>query len=1210
MADDTFVQDVKITGLREILDLFDAIGKAGESAFVDVEKAARDAGAELSDFEKQTLQAASNLHQIELSAEAFGNSIRNVGDAASDFADSLADVGQRITYFVGAVTAAVTGLTYFVGRTINSIDSMSEQAEALGLSTEAFQQYRYAAIAGGATAAQFAQGFGRVNQLISKGVTESNDALLKFAEAVKNQPKKLGVIENPYFGRDIAREFNLIRDAAKKVASETGQPFFKVEEALRKLVESGAAGRQEFEKITGVALPPLKDGLERLRAGAEKSGNELVKLGIPLKDLQGKARPLNDVIQDIAKKLGEIENPAERAAAATRLFGRAGPLLANAFGKGTDKLKGFLDEAKKFGFFLGDEAVKDAQAAQGAVDLLGLAVGNLKDRFAVAFARPLAAGATGLTSFIAENQKAFDDLANRVSDFVIPIVKDFFALLVGQGVSQQNQWLVELRDGLVTVADVIKTKVVTAFRVLKTAADGIASAINFIFGTKVSGGVVAATIAVTALTGGFRLLFNAVRLGIALFTPFIRLFTLVTTAAGATGAAGAIGVLLSVLNRFIIPAALIAGIIAIVSRFESIPAAAQAAAESINSFFGGANVASASGVIEAITAIGAALILLRTRALQAGAALLGISAPALVAGLLVVVGLLAELGFAASGGAQKMGEMNAEFRKVLEDFETHGDQERLAREWDAVADKFSRVGAAADGAGESMKDAGQKGSDAAKKVETEWRETSKGVWEKVDRESGKAAGSVESQWASASKGVLNFAKRTSDEIKLTTEQAQEAVDSLRKDIERVFGPEATEGAKEAIRGIKSPIEDLATFIREGASGAVDYFTGRIDESRTKADAGFLAMGTAIDTNVIQPLNRAIEKLQEFLRTMPTEPVTPQGGEQTPGQVADTEIGGRRRSAFEEQGGLETLDTTTATTGMNALTAATNIAREAIEQFKQSVASVGEVLATMVVGITTGVDGLGLLASALGAAGNQADQAKQQFAGIGEALSQSIGQAVQNVGTLLSDLVTQIGAGISDLVSQIGERLSEVTSTVQSSVQSMVQSISNALDQLMAKLDAAIAKAKELAAAVASAGGGGGDGGDSGEGFAGGGVARGPSGVDKVPAWVTAGEWIINKDSSRKYGAILRAINDGTFKMPRFNLGGVAGALASSMRPLKFAGGGAVPTMTGGGLMQVDLNFGGGNVFHLMGQRSAVDELSDFAVHKRTSRTGRRPRGGG
>jgi hypothetical protein len=116
--------------------------------------------------------------------------------------------------------------------------------------------------------------------------------------------------------------------------------------------------------------------------------------------------------------------------------------------------------------------------------------------------------------------------------------------------------------------------------------------------------------------------------------------------------------------------------------------------------------------------------------------------------------------------------------------------------------------------------------------------------------------------------------------------------------------------------------------------------------------------------------------------------------------------------------------------------------------------------------------------------------------------------------------------------------------------SMAASVSSGIDALISKFNALAAAAREAAAAAsgASGGGGGGDeGGSDTEEFATGGMIGGKGGVDNNLIWASADEFMIRARAVRKYGiGMLRAINEGRFKLPKFDGGGLIGSLGGSM----------------------------------------------------------------
>ncbi|TIV07454.1 MAG: hypothetical protein E5W02_24835, partial [Mesorhizobium sp.] len=127
------------------------------------------------------------------------------------------------------------------------------------------------------------------------------------------------------------------------------------------------------------------------------------------------------------------------------------------------------------------------------------------------------------------------------------------------------------------------------------------------------------------------------------------------------------------------------------------------------------------------------------------------------------------------------------------------------------------------------------------------------------------------------------------------------------------------------------------------------------------------------------------------------------------------------------------------------------------------------------------------------------------------------------------------------------------------VNSVAASVQQAISRIIAQLQAAAAQAERLRAAANSGGSGGG----SAQGFASGGQVHGPGGPtgDKILAWLSDTEFVMQARAVRKYGVgFMHAVNSGllslnSLKLPSFSLGGLADGFNRSMTIPRFASGG-------------------------------------------------------
>lgn len=116
---------------------------------------------------------------------------------------------------------------------------------------------------------------------------------------------------------------------------------------------------------TNVKQGELEKGLARLTRtigeAAEGSDAALKRfngLGVGILDAGGKVRSTDDVLQDVARAIAAIEDPAKRAAAAADLFGRGGQRMLPLLAEVAAGMDGVTAQAKAAGAVLDDALIK------------------------------------------------------------------------------------------------------------------------------------------------------------------------------------------------------------------------------------------------------------------------------------------------------------------------------------------------------------------------------------------------------------------------------------------------------------------------------------------------------------------------------------------------------------------------------------------------------------------------------------------------------------------------------------------------------------------------------------------------------------------------------------------------------------------------------------------------------------------------------------
>ena len=128
----------------------------------------------------------------------------------------------------------------------------------------------------------------------------------------------------------------------------------------------------------GISGEELQRGLAALTrkiadaaAGEQTAEQAFARLGIAFRNTEGQARPTESVLVDIAERLREFENPAERAAVVTSMFGdRIGQKLIPLLSQGREGLVAMTAEAIRFGTIASPELIAKADEAADKVAAL------------------------------------------------------------------------------------------------------------------------------------------------------------------------------------------------------------------------------------------------------------------------------------------------------------------------------------------------------------------------------------------------------------------------------------------------------------------------------------------------------------------------------------------------------------------------------------------------------------------------------------------------------------------------------------------------------------------------------------------------------------------------------------------------------------------------------------------------------------------------
>ncbi len=124
----------------------------------------------------------------------------------------------------------------------------------------------------------------------------------------------------------------------------------------------------------------LEKNLGEAATKGGESAQTFAKLGVATKDAHGHARPLVEVLGDVAEGIAKLPDQNQRAAAAMAIFGREGRSLVPILAKGREGMEELLEEADKLGNGLGDQFYADVKQAADGFEHFEHVIRSLKDR--------------------------------------------------------------------------------------------------------------------------------------------------------------------------------------------------------------------------------------------------------------------------------------------------------------------------------------------------------------------------------------------------------------------------------------------------------------------------------------------------------------------------------------------------------------------------------------------------------------------------------------------------------------------------------------------------------------------------------------------------------------------------------------------------------------------------------------------------------------
>lgn len=218
-------------------------------------------------------------------------------------------------------------------------------------------------------------------------------------------------------------------ETLEKVSMITGE---SANQSARLLAGFGGAGISADQATPMIqrletSLGRMANSAANAGAGGNTASRTFAELGVSLTDAHGKAIPMTTLMPEIIDKLNGIQDPAQRAAIASQLFGRNYGALAPLLAKGGEGFREAEGDAEKYGLTIGEDGVeKTAKYHEAQQQLseavLGLQV-NLGERLIPAF--------TTLIGTVANVVGAFNTMSGpfRILSPFVPVILGIVAAI-------------------------------------------------------------------------------------------------------------------------------------------------------------------------------------------------------------------------------------------------------------------------------------------------------------------------------------------------------------------------------------------------------------------------------------------------------------------------------------------------------------------------------------------------------------------------------------------------------------------------------------------------------------------------------------------------------------------------------------------------------------------------------------------------------------
>jgi hypothetical protein len=512
MARPTISQRIALEGGDQIRKALSDLGKAGEDAFAQLQKAGEkvNLSAPITAIEGATKRTGAVVDELRQRLTGAGGAAAQSGTGFLQLGGAVQSTQERL---VAAVNVGAR-----VGLAIQGIGTAF--SGAFGKAREFGEGVTGAIEKVGATVLKSVATLTAVPAAFLAIAVSAADAAAKIKEASiaagtsPQEYQKLTIAAEQMGGSE--EKLVLALSLINEKVQEQSQNFFANQQRLQDLREAmakgGLAGRQAAEDFKR-----LQREMDLFGPGAIRSGQAIIDVDKALKNLGGSNRDAIERLKGLADEINALPTPAEKAARVVEIFGRRlGPQLVELLSGGRTAIEDIGKRAEDLGLVLTDTQLHLAKEMNDSLALLRRSVAGTKNSIGLLFAPAIIEAAELFTEAIGKNRTQLILWASEIAAKVRPVLLDIVRALTGDADKIETGWVKTARQLIIdlgaAIANVTQNIIIPALSAFAALLQTVAESINGIFGTKLTAADIGVILLLAKMVGAFTLLSSVLRL--------------------------------------------------------------------------------------------------------------------------------------------------------------------------------------------------------------------------------------------------------------------------------------------------------------------------------------------------------------------------------------------------------------------------------------------------------------------------------------------------------------------------------------------------------------------------------------------------------------------------------------------------------------------------------------------------------------------------